>query len=82
MDTVRSVYYVSPSNPSSDVAGEMVVALAVASLVFWSVDQAYSKKIFGNAVKVFTFVVQYRRSYSDSVSSTPLVAITTKCGRR
>ncbi|KAG5624687.1 hypothetical protein H5410_009905 [Solanum commersonii] len=34
MDTVRSIYNVSPSNPGSDVAGEM----AAASLVFRSVD--------------------------------------------
>ncbi|KAH0645414.1 hypothetical protein KY284_033298 [Solanum tuberosum] len=78
MDIVRSVYYVSPSNPGSDVAGEM----AVASLVFRSVDPVYSKKLLGNAVKVFRFAVQYKGSYSDSLGSAALVAITTKSGRR
>ncbi|KAH0687635.1 hypothetical protein KY284_018188 [Solanum tuberosum] len=51
MDTVRSVYYVSPSNSGSDVAGEMAAALAAASLVFQSVDPVYSKKLLENAVK-------------------------------
>ncbi|KAK6776060.1 hypothetical protein RDI58_027061 [Solanum bulbocastanum] len=69
MDTVRSIYYVSPSNPGSDVAGEMAAALAAASLVFRSVDPVYSKKLLGNAVKVFRFAVQYRGSYSDSLGS-------------
>ncbi|KAK4337841.1 hypothetical protein RND71_042328 [Anisodus tanguticus] len=69
MGTVRSVYYVSPSNPGSDVAGEMAAALAAASLVFRSVDPVYSKKLLGNAVKVFSFAVQYRGSYSDSLGS-------------
>lgn len=69
MDTARSVYYVSPGNPGSDVAGEMAAALAAASLVFRSVDPLYSKKLLGNAVKVFRFAVQYRGSYSDSLGS-------------
>ncbi|KAG5576885.1 hypothetical protein H5410_057019 [Solanum commersonii] len=69
MDTVRSAYYVSPSNPGSDVAGEMAAALAAASLVFRSVDPVYSKKLLGNAVKVFRFAVQYKGSYSDSLGS-------------
>ncbi|XP_019155566.1 PREDICTED: endoglucanase 3-like isoform X1 [Ipomoea nil] len=69
MDTVRSVYWVSPSKPGSDVAGEMAAALAAASLVFRRVDPEYSRKLLGNAVKVFRFAVQYRGSYSDSLGS-------------
>nr|GMD72790.1 endoglucanase 9-like [Ipomoea batatas] len=69
MDTVRTVYSISPSNPGSDVAGEMAAALASASLVFRKVDPTYSRKLLGTAVKVFRFAVQYRGSYSDKLGS-------------
>lgn len=69
MDTVRSVYWVGPGKPGSDVAGEMAAALAAASLVFRRVDPEYSRKLLGNAVKVFRFAIQYRGSYSDSLGS-------------
>ncbi|XP_031113750.1 endoglucanase 3-like [Ipomoea triloba] len=69
MDTVRTVYSISPSNPGSDVAGEMAAALASASLVFRKADPAYSQKLLGTAVKVFRFAVQYRGSYSDKLGA-------------
>ncbi|XP_027149270.1 endoglucanase 9 [Coffea eugenioides] len=69
MDTVRSVYSVSPSNPGSDVAGETAAALAAASLVFRTVDPAYSRLLLRTAQKVMQFAIQYRGSYSDSLGS-------------
>ena len=69
MDTVRSVYSVSPSNPGSDVAGETAAALAAASLVFRTVDPAYSRLLLRTAQKVMQFAIQYRGSYSDSFGS-------------
>ncbi|KAM6587355.1 hypothetical protein CsatA_009960 [Cannabis sativa] len=69
MDTVRSVYSVSPSNPGSDVAGETAAALAAASMVFRKVDPHYSKLLLSTAKKVMQFAIQYRGSYSDSLGS-------------
>ncbi|XP_022868085.1 endoglucanase 3-like, partial [Olea europaea var. sylvestris] len=69
MDTVRSVYSVSPSNPGSDVAGETAAALAAASMVFRKVDPVYSKLLLKTAKNVMQFAIQYRGSYSDSLGS-------------
>ncbi|KAM7461534.1 hypothetical protein LguiA_029655 [Lonicera macranthoides] len=69
MDTVRTVYSVSASNPGSDVAGETAAALAAASLVFRKVDPTYSKLLLRTAKSVFQFATQYRGSYSDSLGS-------------
>ncbi|KAI5668952.1 hypothetical protein M9H77_18805 [Catharanthus roseus] len=69
MDTIRTVYSVSPSNPGSDVAAETAAALASASLVFRKADPAYSKVLLRTAKKVIQFAIQYRGSYSDSLGS-------------
>ncbi|KAK8579840.1 hypothetical protein V6N13_143004 [Hibiscus sabdariffa] len=69
MGTPRTVYSVSPSNPGSDVAGETAAALAAASLVFKSVDPAYSKLLLQTARNVMGFAIQYRGAYSDSLGS-------------
>ncbi|KAJ7982571.1 Endoglucanase [Quillaja saponaria] len=69
MDTVRSVYSVSPGNPGSDVAAETAAALAAASLVFRKVDPNYSKMLLNTAKKVFQFALQYQGAYSDSLGS-------------
>ncbi|GAV83351.1 Glyco_hydro_9 domain-containing protein [Cephalotus follicularis] len=69
MDTDRTVYSVSPSNPGSDVAGETAAALAAASLVFRTVDPKYSKLLISTAKKVMQFAMQYRGAYSDSLGS-------------
>ncbi|KAK4483913.1 hypothetical protein RD792_011122 [Penstemon davidsonii] len=67
MDTARTVYSVSPSNPGSDVAGETAAALASASIVFRKVDPNYSKLLLKTAKIVMQFAMQYRGSYSDSL---------------
>ncbi|KAI4388901.1 hypothetical protein MLD38_001189 [Melastoma candidum] len=69
MDTVRSVYSVSASNPGSDVAGETAAALAAASLVFRAADRNYSRVLLSTAKKVLQFAIQYRGKYSDSLGS-------------
>ncbi|VVA94921.1 unnamed protein product [Arabis nemorensis] len=46
MDTPRTVYSVSASNPGSDVAGETAAALASSSMVFRKVDPKYSRLHF------------------------------------
>ncbi|XP_054815985.1 endoglucanase 9-like [Prosopis cineraria] len=69
MDTVRTVYWVSPDKPGSDVAGETAAALAAASIVFRKVDPTYSKILLRTAQKVFRFALQYQGSYSTSLGS-------------
>lgn len=69
MDTARTVYFVSSSNPGSDVAGETAAALAAASLVFRAVDPVYARLLLRTAKNVMNFAVQYRGSYSDSLGS-------------
>ncbi|KAI9099563.1 hypothetical protein K1719_024568 [Acacia pycnantha] len=69
MDTARTVYWVSPDKPGSDVAGETVAALAAASIVFRRVDPTYSKILLRTAQKVFQFAMQYQGSYSSSLGS-------------
>lgn len=69
MDTVRSVYFVSSSNPGSDVAAETAAALASASMVFRKVDPVYSRLLLSTAKNVFNFAVRYKGSYSDSLGS-------------
>ncbi|XP_068647567.1 endoglucanase 3 [Aristolochia californica] len=69
MDTPRTVYSVSASNPGSDVAGETAAALAAASLVFRKTDPAYSKLLLRTAKSVMAFALKYRGAYSDSLSS-------------
>ncbi|OWM67545.1 endoglucanase 3-like [Punica granatum] len=69
MDTVRSIYSVSASNPGSDVAGETAAALAAASLVFRKADPKYSARLLKTAKKVMEFAIQYRGAYSDSLGN-------------
>ncbi|XP_010477560.1 PREDICTED: endoglucanase 3 [Camelina sativa] len=69
MDTPRTVYSVSPSNPGSDVAAETAAALAASSMVFRKVDPKYARLLLATAKKVMLFAIQYRGAYSDSLSS-------------
>lgn len=67
METPRTVYSVSASNPGSDVAGETAAALAAASIVFRLADQNYSKVLLSVAKKVMDFAAKYQGKYSDSL---------------
>lgn len=69
MDTPRTVYSVSPSNPGSDVAAETAAALAAASMVFLTVDPNYSRLLLRTAKNVMDFAIKYRGAYSDSLGS-------------
>ncbi|KAL3641503.1 Beta-glucosidase cel3A [Castilleja foliolosa] len=65
METDRSVYSVSASNPGSDVAAETAAALAAASIVFRKVDKRYSKLLLNTAKNVMQFAIDHRGAYSD-----------------
>ncbi|CAH8347511.1 unnamed protein product [Eruca vesicaria subsp. sativa] len=69
MDTPRTVYSVSSSNPGSDVAAETAAALAAASMVFRKADPKYSRLLLATAKNVMQFAIQYKGAYSDSLSS-------------
>ncbi|XP_042035457.1 endoglucanase 9-like [Salvia splendens] len=69
MDTARTAYYVTPTSPGSDVAGETAAALAAASIVFKKVDESYSKLLLSTAKDVLQFAMQHRGSYSDFLGS-------------
>jgi endoglucanase len=62
------VYTVTKERPGSDVVGAMGAALAAASVVFKTVDKAYSDKLLDAATKAYTFASKYPGSYSNSVS--------------
>ncbi|KAK1288768.1 Endoglucanase 3 [Acorus calamus] len=69
MDTPRTVYYVSPQNPGSDVAAETAAALAAASMVFKAADPKYSAKLLVVAKNVMEFARKYTGAYSDKLGS-------------
>ena len=67
MDTPRTVYFVTPSKPGSDVAAETAAALAAASLVFRSTDPRYAAKLLSTATAVYDFASRNLGAYSDSL---------------
>ncbi|KAJ4884906.1 Cellulase [Raphanus sativus] len=69
MDTPRTVYSVSSSNPGSDVAAETASALAAASMVFREVDPQYSTSLLATSKIVMEFAIKNQGNYSDSLSS-------------
>ncbi|KAJ4909496.1 Endoglucanase 9 [Raphanus sativus] len=66
MDTPRTVYSVSASNPGSDVAAETAAALAAASMVFREVDPQYSTSLLATSKIVMEFAMQHQGSHSDA----------------
>lgn len=52
MDTPRTVYSVDFQNGASDVAGETAAAMAAASIIFRTLDAAYSQCLFETATRV------------------------------
>lgn len=69
MDTPRSVYWVDPSRPGSDLAGEIAAAFAAASLAFKACDPHYSSTLLATAIRVFKFADTYRGCYSNAFSN-------------
>ncbi|PON56249.1 Glycoside hydrolase [Parasponia andersonii] len=67
MDTPRTTYAVSKQSPGSEVSAEIAAALAASSMVFRSVDRAYSAKLLSTARAVFEFADKYRGSYNESL---------------
>ncbi|KAI3851259.1 hypothetical protein MKX03_002247 [Papaver bracteatum] len=70
MDTDRMAYAINSTHPGSEVAAEMAAALAASSIVFKSIDPAYSKTLLNRATQVFNFANTYQGNYKDSLPNT------------
>lgn len=51
----------------SDLAGDTAAALASASILFKTVDPAYSNTLLTHAQQLFNFADTYRGTYSSSI---------------
>lgn len=63
----RPLTQVNTSTPGTEVAAETAAAMASASLVFKSIDSAYSSLLLKHATQLFTFADKHRKSYSISI---------------
>ncbi|KAK4346922.1 hypothetical protein RND71_033261 [Anisodus tanguticus] len=63
----RPLTQVNASYPGTDVSAESAAAMAAASLVFKSIDSAYSGTLLKHAKQLFKFADTYRGSYSISI---------------
>ncbi|PSR99599.1 Endoglucanase [Actinidia chinensis var. chinensis] len=67
MTEKRPLTHVNTSFPGTEVAAETAAAMASASLVFKSIDSAYSSELLKHARQLFTFADENRGSYSKSI---------------
>lgn len=68
MTMARPAYFVSPTSPGSDLAGETVAALAATSIVFSTVNASYSAQCLLNAKQLYTFAKTYQAKYDQSIT--------------
>lgn len=67
MTEERPVIQINTSTPGTEVAAETAAAMASASLVFKSIDSAYSSSLLKHAQQLFTFADKHRGSYSVNI---------------
>ncbi|KAF8410466.1 hypothetical protein HHK36_002995 [Tetracentron sinense] len=67
MTEKRPLTQVNTSSPGTEVAAETAAAMASASLVFKTINSAYSSSLLKHAQQLFTFADTYRGSYSVSI---------------
>ncbi len=68
MTMARPAYKIDANNPGSDLAGETAAALASASIIFRSSDEAYAEQLLNNAKQLYEFAETYQGKYSDSIT--------------
>ena len=68
MTMKRPTYQIDAQNPGSDLASESAAALASASMIFRSTDEAYADKLLAQAKKLYDFAEDYKGKYSDSIT--------------
>ena len=62
-------YKITASKPGSDVAAETAAFLAATSILYKSIDSAYSDTCLKHAIEIYDFADKYRGAYSDSVNA-------------
>ncbi|KAJ6802319.1 endoglucanase 24-like isoform X1 [Iris pallida] len=67
MTEKRPLIQVNKKTPGTEVAAETAAAMAAASMVFKTVNSAYSDTLLRHAQQLFTFADTYRGSYSVSI---------------
>ena len=68
MAMARPSYFIDPSRPGSDLAGETAAAMAAASMVFKTEDANYSSQLLDNAIALYTFAETYKAKYTASIT--------------
>ena len=68
MTMARPAFKVDAQNPGSDLTAESAAALASASIVFRSTDEAYADQLLEKAKQLYQFAEQYKGAYSDSIT--------------
>jgi hypothetical protein len=63
---VRPIYLITKEHRSSETCGEVAATLAIGSMVFKTVDPAYSAKLLSEAVEYYMFGKTYQGSYSEN----------------
>ncbi|BBN18604.1 endoglucanase [Marchantia polymorpha subsp. ruderalis] len=66
MDTPRNLLQVNASSPGSDVAAETAAALAAASIVLRTTDEAYAEQLLSSATQLFQFADTYRGNFTGA----------------
>ena len=64
----RPAFAITESCPGSDLAGETAAALAAISIVFKTVDAAYSNRLLAHAKQLYDFAYNFRGKYSSCIS--------------
>ena len=60
------IAYINSTNPSSEILGETAATLAATSVIFAEKDKAYSDKLLGHAVDLYTRAITYPGTYMKS----------------
>ncbi|XP_012224814.1 endoglucanase E-4-like [Linepithema humile] len=80
LNTSRPAYKIDPEHPGSDLAGETAAALAASSIVFRSIDPAYSAECLKHAMELYKFADAYRGLYHEAIRGTELYYESTDYG--
>ncbi|XP_057528171.1 endoglucanase 8-like isoform X3 [Amaranthus tricolor] len=67
MDTPRTPFAVSRTNPGSEVSAEIAAALAASSIVLRSSNRTYAARLLSRAKTVFNFADSYQGNYNESL---------------
>lgn len=63
------VYYVTKSDPCTEIIAESAAALAIGSALFKNTDSGYSSKLLSHAKRLYSFATKYQRSYMKSTNT-------------